>query len=420
MSLTAASMSTTCLVVSRPESTDYVTYSSGQTPFIETTTYTAATTVAWTQSATIQARCFTLTPGESLPPSISFVGADCTTESFSERTDYLTYTSGENLFGLTVTEDKTVTQVLKPTSYVFCSPLPDYKNPATCDTVTPITWASLAITFITIQLTWWVFDVPLLWAKGGGIKAFLDAVSWACTRSHSPSSAGSIAASKGHGTGEFARVYYLGMRRQTAPPEWTLWKYCTCLGADLLSVAATIVTVYQACTLAQFDARRFGLSLWAYPSLPVALIGLCLLAGERFFPRTARASRWLFVMTLSVLVVTGMMIALVLWRFNKTDDVWWLSVLLYGFMLLPVIFLHRLAPPLLLFSWFVRVGGVSFAALKHYNGGQPYCKIQGIGFAVVYMVLGGIAAILGIFGAFYHAKSAPLFKPRPAEGTLYQ
>ncbi|KAL1836576.1 hypothetical protein VTJ49DRAFT_4916 [Mycothermus thermophilus] len=53
-------------------------------------------------------------------------------------------------------------------------------------------------------------------------------------------------------------------------------------------------------------------------------------------------------------------------------------------------------------TWFVRVGGVSVAALNHYSGGQPYCKLQGPGFAIVYIVMGATSSFLGVYGAFKH------------------
>jgi hypothetical protein len=411
----ANAQSTTCQAVSRPVSTRVVTYSSGDTLIFPDTTFTAATTITSIDEPTIVARCFTLSPGQTLPASVSFVDVVCTTGFYSGTTDIYTITSGEKnpVLGTTYTADTTRTVVVQPTNYVYCSAVPDYRNPTKCDAVAPLTWASLALTFATIHLTWWVFEVPLLFKAGHGPRAFLDAVSWACVRAHAPSSAAVIAASKGRGAAEFARIYYLGMRRQEAPPAWTRFKLATCIGSDVLSIVAVIVTVYQACTLPEFDGRRFGASFWAYPSLPVALIGLCLLVGEWSFPKKHSGSVWLFWFTLAVLVVVGAMIAVVLWKFSSTDDIWFVSVIFYAIQLLPVLFLQKLAPILLMWAWFVRVGGVSFAALAHYGGGQPYCKLQGAGFAAVYIALGGVAAILGVFGAFYHAKTAPLFQNPP-------
>ncbi|KXX78111.1 hypothetical protein MMYC01_205098 [Madurella mycetomatis] len=403
-SATAVPTSTTCLAVSQPARTIYQTFTSGEIPiyFIEPTTFTALTTSSEILPATIHAECFTLTPGQTLPSSVPFYGVTCTTYYFPATTEYYTFTanqtSGLNLVTFSYAHPH-------PTTYVSCSALPDALNPATCDTITPLTWASLVVTFFAIQLSWWIFDIPLLWKKGG-VGAFITAISWACVRSHTPCSAGIIAAVKGRDASEFARVYYLGKPRLAmVPPQWTARKYWSCLGADLASVAATAMTLYQACTLSEHDPRRFGMSLWMYPSLPVALMGLCLLAGEHFFPRTKKGNWWLLAMTVSVQILAGVGIAVLLWWFDSTErDMWYLSIIFYSIMLVPVVLIRQAGSFLILGSWTSRVGGVSFAALNHYSGGQPYCKLQGVGFAVVYMVLGAIAAILGVVGAVFHAR----------------
>ncbi|KAH8885372.1 hypothetical protein GQ53DRAFT_751340 [Thozetella sp. PMI_491] len=198
------------------------------------------------------------------------------------------------------------------------------------------------------------------------------------------------------------------MKRQATPAEWTRWKLCTSIFSDLLTVVGTGLTVYQACTLTQYDARvHMGVGLWVYPSLPVALIGLCLLAGERWFPRTYPGNCLLLALTVAVLAGAGGSIAYLLSKYDAASNhLWVLSLICYILMIMPLIALRWLIIPASAIIWFARVGGVSVAALGHYSGGQPYCHFQGIGFAVVYMVMGGIAAVLGSFGAFYHLNRA--------------
>jgi len=406
---------TTCLVVSLPASTLQLTFSSGDSRIFPDTTYTSPTTVTEVEQGTIVARCFTLTPGQTSFASIPDVGVTCSTDFLSLTTDFITRTSGyvDPFVGTTYTAATTRTIVLEPTSLVDCSVLPDYKNAATCNSVSSLTWASLVLTFVTVQLTWWIFDIPLLWTsknKGGGIKPFLKSVSWTCVRSHVPGTAGTIAAMRGKDTSDFARIYYLGFTEERLPPPWTRWKLFKNVAADLLTVVTTCVTVYEACTLSQFDSRQaFGLGLWTYPTLPVALVGLCLLGGEFILPRTARAGTILFLVTLFVLVSVGAAIGLVLWRFDTTSSGrWYFAVFCYTFMLLPAHCIPRLVILFCALAWMVRVGGVSFAALGHYAGGQPYCYIQGVGFAAVYMTLGAIAAVFALVGSFYHSGTARL------------
>ncbi|KAG7293884.1 hypothetical protein NEMBOFW57_003944 [Staphylotrichum longicolle] len=81
-------------------------HSSGDTVLFPATTYTAPATVLYTQRATIEASCFTLAPGQTVPPSVFFVGASCSTESHPGSTETTTYsyTPGEPLvaFGKTL------------------------------------------------------------------------------------------------------------------------------------------------------------------------------------------------------------------------------------------------------------------------------------------------------------------------------
>ncbi|PMD67468.1 uncharacterized protein K444DRAFT_606407 [Hyaloscypha bicolor E] len=419
-----APSTSTCHFVSIPATTSTIVYTSGEVGLFPQTTYTALTTSFITLSSDLVVECDPLYPGET-SVSIADLGQTCSSTWLPATTEYITYTSGQlNVFFLTTyTAASTGTIVSEPTNFVTCQPLPDYQNQATCHGISPLTWTSLVITFVSVQLTWWIFELPLLWKENAGWMTFFDAVSWACVRSHSPGSAAAIAVMKGSDASEFARIYYLGLRRKTAPDEWIKWKLYTSIGVDLMSITATVITIYQACTLPQYDPRRhFGLSLWVYPTLPVALIGLCLLAGEKLAPRTHHASRRLFAFTISILGLTATAVSLVLWKFATTDEngTWWISLVFYVLMILPLLFLANLLPGFLyeilwpawskvgwffwcVAAWVVRVGGVSIAALDHYSGGEPYCKFAGPGFAIVYMILGGLAAVLAWGGIFYHA-----------------
>ncbi len=201
-------------------------------------------------------------------------------------------------------------------------------------------------------------------------------------------------------------MYYLGPLGRSNPAIWTTWSLCTCAASDLLSLATTIMTVYQACTLPQYDARRYiGFSLWAYPSLPVALIGLSLLAGDWLLRGTRRWRDVLFPSAFLVLFTVGCAIAIVLAILDKTSaNGWWISLLFYCFMILPLV---RFPPLMVVWpaaAWMARVGGIGLAALDHYSGGQPYCHLPGPWFGVAYMALGGVAALLALLGTFYHAN----------------
>jgi len=304
---------------------------------------------------------------------------------------------------------ETFTSVYPAFTDVSCSIIPDYQIQSTCNSITPLTWVILVITFITIQLTWWTFDVPMLWSQDAGIRSFFDSVSWSCLKAHAAGSAGLIAARNGRDTSQYARIYYMGMNRQDTPPEWKSWKFYTCILTDLLVIIAACMTLYEACTLPAADARRqFGVELWVYPSLPVALIGLGLLLGEFFFPPTQKGDRLLLLFIISLLVLVELAVAIVLWKFDtvvedRTSGMWWLSIMFYIIMTVPWIFIY---PPSHLFvcaaGCFSRVGGVAIAAFSHYAGGQPYCKMPGPAFGAVYLALGVVAAVFALLGGVYH------------------
>jgi hypothetical protein len=403
----------TCVVVSLPQEIGTITYTSGETGWFPDTTYTSLTITTYTNTATTVASCFT--PGETIPAltvPTTMEGVQCSTTTYPETTVVQSYAPGvSGIFSKTTrTATEISTSVMPAFTDVQCNVLPNYQNPDTCRSIKPLTWALLIITFVTIQLTWWIFDIPLLWKKGEGLRTFLDSITWACLRAHTAGSAGLISARLGSDSSQFARIYYLGMKRQTTPPEWKMWKLWTCIGTDLLTVVTTIITLHEACTLPQADARRhFGVELWVYPSLPVALIGLSLLLGERFFPRTHKGNQLLLLLIVALLLLVELAVTLVLWKFNTTDGygTWWVSIIFYSAMILPLVYGRTTARfhifPCLA-AGFARVGGVGLAALNHYAGGEPYCKISGTAFGIVYITLGGVAAVLAFFGGVYHVR----------------
>jgi len=141
ISLVPSATSTTCQVVSVPASTWTVVYSSRDARIYPATTFTAETTVTTSESATIIARCYTLTPGESSLPSFTDVGATCSSTFLPGSTDFITYTSGEvdPIFRMTQTANTTATIIIEPTNYVTCDAFPDYQNAETCHTISSLT-----------------------------------------------------------------------------------------------------------------------------------------------------------------------------------------------------------------------------------------------------------------------------------------
>jgi hypothetical protein len=161
---------TTCVIISLTQDIDTITHTSGETGIYPQTTYTAVSIESITFSAGTLATC--LQPGETLPTLTLSIPAEenivCSTTIFPESTEVQTYAPGVS-FDFISTTTRTATEIstsITPAyTYVDCELVPDYQDPATCNTIKPLTWASLVITFVTIQLTWWIFDIPLLWQK---------------------------------------------------------------------------------------------------------------------------------------------------------------------------------------------------------------------------------------------------------------
>jgi hypothetical protein len=232
---------------------------------------------------------------------------------------------------------------------------------------------------------------------------FLDSISWSCVRSHQPGAAGIIAARRGKDSSEYARVFYLGLKREESPAEWTTFSLAKILLVDSITLVATGVTLYQACTLteAEQETQFLGSGLWAFPTLPAVLIGWCFLAGER----TGMSNKKLLLLAVTTLVLAGVAVALVLWKFQTHLDLWFWPIIVYGVAILPIgLIFPRLSFLTSIYGWFARVGAVGITSLQHHGNGLPWCKLKGPAFGAVYMAIGGIAAILAAIGAIYHSS----------------
>jgi hypothetical protein len=254
--------------------------------------------------------------------------------------------------------------------------------------------------------------VPLLWKSS--FKIFLDSASWACVRSHQPGAAGVIAARRGRDASEYARIYYLGLKREEEVPEWTTFKLSKVLLVDSITLVATGITIYQACTLtiAEQHTQFLGSGLWAFPTLPSVLVGFTLLAGER----TGMGGKKLLALVTATLVLAGVAVALVLWKFQTHLNVWFWPIVVYGVMVIPLGFCEgRLFFLTSIYGWFGRVGAIGITSLQHHGDGLPWCKLKGPAFGAVYMAIGGIAAILASIGAIYHSSASA----RPGHGGIF-
>jgi len=136
----------TCVVVSLPQQIGTITHSSGAYP---DTTLAALTVQAFTNSAMTIATCYN--PGETIAALIvptTKEGIKCSTTVFPEATEIQTYPF--YVTGAFSTE--TSTSIIPGYTNIQCDVLPDYENMETCNTIKPLSWALLVITFISIQM----------------------------------------------------------------------------------------------------------------------------------------------------------------------------------------------------------------------------------------------------------------------------
>jgi hypothetical protein len=112
-----------------------------------------------------------------------------------------------------------------------------------------------------------------------------------------------------------------------------------------------------------------------------------------------------------VLILVALTVSLMFWKFdtNLLDRVlgtWWISIVFYFVMVIPLVYCGPILVLGCIASCFVRIGGIVIAALHHYAGGQPYCKLPGVAFGVIYLLIGVLAASLAFFGGLYHFTRA--------------
>ncbi|KAL2124943.1 hypothetical protein VTJ04DRAFT_1308 [Mycothermus thermophilus] len=229
------------------------------------TTYPAVTCLPYSarapsgKSNSIDAACFTVSgPYHDIPVSATFVVVDkCSTVDGITTTAYSTYYDYWDKDVITTASTVTI----EP--WVRCSWHLTADHPENCETVSPLGWASLIFTIFTIQVMWWASDIHLLFKprdKGGGLRAYFDAVVWACIRATSPMSAGAIALHCGDGPAHGARIYYQGVRTssrghlfdgRTPNANWRpgrSFKYWISVFTECLTIATATLTMVRACS----------------------------------------------------------------------------------------------------------------------------------------------------------------------------
>lgn len=265
-------------------------------------------------------------------------------------------------------------------------------------TSSSVEWAGLVVSVISINVSWWLFDIPLLWQHG--IKRYLESVAWQCYRLHMPAVVAIYALRKATTRQEGPRIYYTGLFHDPDTPSdegLSKFQYGKALLIDLLTVVATGVTMSTAIhTPANSDISGTNSSLWSFPSLPVAVHGLWILLCSRLdWPR-----RRTTLLGILVVLVVGAALILPLALASPVEratSVWFPALLGYLVMALPIL----ICPPFVLIGTALvvidRVGGLALGAISPIAY-FPFCQIKGDAFGVTYLVVGAIGGIMAIGG----------------------
>jgi hypothetical protein len=284
-------------------------------------------------------------------------------------------------------------------------------------------WATLVITIISINMTWWLLEIPLIWKHG--FKRYFYSVTWQCFRMYMPCCAAIVALLTARSSQEEPYIFYVGpfdngqidpqapnieitslparTEPEPAQPEtptralsrFQLIKSLAVDGATILGTALTINTTINApAGTSKFGASRFT---WMYPTLPVALFGLWLLLCGTWLRWRRKWTCWLGM--LLVVAVGAAMTAPV--AVSSPTHTWYPAILGYAFMGLPILaYPHGvIITGGILLGFVARVGGVGIGALSP-AANFPFCQLRHPAFGALYLTIGGIGAILAFVGWF--------------------
>jgi hypothetical protein len=167
----------------------------------------------------------------------------------------------------------------------------------------------------------------------------------------------------------------------------------------------------------ELDMSGLNSTYWAYPSLPVALIGFWLLAASELKLRNIWA---ILIGGFLVLAISCVAFTLVLYYLSplRQDSTWILPTVEYILISLPWALIPHLIFQLLVpaVSVIVRTGGVALGAMTP-DAYFPFCKLKGNGFGGTYLAFGVLAAVLAIYGRFKWDRIRYVFMPKSAWGN---
>ncbi|SPO06390.1 uncharacterized protein DNG_09079 [Cephalotrichum gorgonifer] len=283
-------------------------------------------------------------------------------------------------------------------------------------------WAMLIITILSMNVSWWICDIPLLWTHG--FRRYLSSVTWQCYRLYTPSCAALYAQMHARAPEEAPYIYYVGpyfddpSPKETrvadpllsagggigidalSPPESPIktlsrFQISKSLVLDSLTIIATGLTVHQAIILPEDSPTSgIGVSIWAYPTLPVALLGIWQLVCGTWIRWSRKYTLWL-----GMLLVIGIGAAVIApvaaLSPAREKKLWILAIIAYVIMALPVLAIIS-GPGVLIalaLGFLIRVGGVGIGSLSD-MAYFPFCELRNKAFGATYITIGVIGALL--------------------------
>ncbi|KIJ69697.1 hypothetical protein HYDPIDRAFT_164006 [Hydnomerulius pinastri MD-312] len=254
-------------------------------------------------------------------------------------------------------------------------------------------WALLVLNIISTYVTWWAVNIPTLFREGW--RAYIDDVAWECLRIHMPGCAGVVAVSS------HDHVYWQSHYHSGVTKRMTKSKLAVAWITDSFILATSVVSIYRLCQAlrsTQFDLSGVGTVAYMYPSLPVALISICIAIAAHF--RLSAGYTYLF--TFTAILVVGAAMALPIYFSDVTHtNTWIASFIFYLYMALPLALLDtrrgRLAMASIALAVLARTGGLTIGALSP-DVYFPYCALRGPAFAGPVLSLGILAGLLAVYG----------------------
>ncbi|KDR69180.1 hypothetical protein GALMADRAFT_256024 [Galerina marginata CBS 339.88] len=174
----------------------------------------------------------------------------------------------------------------------------DTSSEPNCDAES-LDWALFVLTIVSTHVTWWLLPLPALFKDG--FRVYIHDVAWECLRLQVPSFIAFKSCIKQDRI-NLQMCYYSGVAKPI-----TRLSELKAYVKDSFFVVSTVLALYRLGKGGNVDKDLSGLNvtLWNYPSLPIAMIGL----GISVFSRTQVRPWIVATVTLAAILIVAAAIA---------------------------------------------------------------------------------------------------------------